>query len=460
MLPVNFGLSGYAGLMLYITAVAALILTIFYRPIIGIYYLIPLLPLQTIRYRLNGFPLGASIIGVMLVAVAVGLMKQGRPILPRTRWTVLFCVFGIYTFVSLWLGSFYLGSNLPFPGEPRFGVWQEYIMMPWMLLMVASISPEKKHIRLMIILMCLSTLAVDRSYWTEVSDRDYSTYTESLRNDAAGGPLGYAGSNGLGAYEAQFITLLLALAAFEPRLVIRLGYIGVAIFSTCCLAYSLSRGGYAALLAGCLFIGIVKQRKLLLLLILLGLTCSDQLPPAVQHRILMTYDKQENSLDASAAVRLTLWEDAMQLFNSSPVIGTGFNTYAYMHRVRGGLGAYEDTHNYFLKVAVETGIVGLALFLALVWITFRAGFGLYRQSEDPFFASLGLGLAGWVVCAMVANCFGDRWTYAQITGYMWIIGGFVARGLEALDGDEADSEEPGTEESAPERPEACLNETA
>ena len=118
-------------------------------------------------------------------------------------------------------------------------------------------------------------------------------------------------------------------------------------------------------------------------------------------------------------------EDALQLIDANAIAGTGFNTYAYMHRV----GQYEDTHNFFLKVLVETGVLGLLLFLWLIVRTFRTGFGLFRRSKDPFFAALGLGLAGWVVAAMAANCFGDRWTYLQVAGYMWVIAGLVARAL-------------------------------
>jgi hypothetical protein len=34
-----------------------------------------------------------------------------------------------------------------------------------------------------------------------------------------------------------------------------------------------------------------------------------------------------------------------------------------------------------------------------------------------------------VVCALAANFFGDRWTYLQISGYMWVLGGLVSRSL-------------------------------
>ena len=149
----------------------------------------------------------------------------------------------------------------------------------------------------------------------------------------------------------------------------------------------------------------------------------------------MTYDGGE--LDHSSETRITLWQDAMQVFDSNVILGSGFNTYAYMHRV----GDYEDTHNFFLKVLVETGVFGLALFLWLLAKSFRVGLAFSRRAKDPFYASLGLGLAGWLVAAFTANMFGDRWNYFQICGYMWVIAGMVAYALKAEQAEPAGIEE-------------------
>jgi len=32
-----------------------------------------------------------------------------------------------------------------------------------------------------------------------------------------------------------------------------------------------------------------------------------------------------------------------------------------------------------------------------------------------------------MVCVIVANCFGDRWSFLQVNGYMWVIAGLLAR---------------------------------
>jgi putative inorganic carbon (HCO3(-)) transporter len=418
----HFGLESVVSFLLYPAFIAAFLLSVFWRPITGIYFLLPLMPLQELRYHLNSQPLGASVVGITLLGVMLGLMRQGKSPLPKTPWTALLCIFVAYAFVSLWLGWFYIGGPLPLPGDARFGVWQDYMVMPALLLLVAGIAPTKRQMIALLVVMCLSALILDRGFWSDVGGRDFSNYNVDLRE---GGGMGYAGVNGLAALEAQIAIFLVALAAFERRRLLRLGYLGFALISAVCLMYSLSRGGYVALLAGWLFLGLVKQRTLLIPLIVFGLTWTAVVPNAVRQRVLTTYDEQSGGLERSAETRVTLWEDAMQVFDANPVVGTGFGTYAHMHRI----GNYEDTHNYFLKVLVETGILGLLLFLWLLAKMFWTGYRFSRRARDPFLASLGLGFAAWLVCACVANCFGDRWTYLQISGYMWVIGGLVAQAL-------------------------------
>jgi putative inorganic carbon (hco3(-)) transporter len=422
----NLGLESYLPYVLYAGAIIVLLLTIFWRPIAGLFYLLPLIPLQTIRYRVNDLPLGASLFGIMLVGIAIGQWRLGRPIFPKTPWRRLLAVFAFFTFISLCMGSWYLKTGMPLPGDPRFSVWQEYMIMPAMLLLVASVVQTKREMQAMVLVMCLATLELDKSFWNEVSDRDFSTYSDDLHGE--GGSMGYAGANGLAAFASQAAAFLLALAAFERRKWVLAGYYGLAAFSAIVLMYSLSRGGYAAFLVGTLVIGLLKQRKLLLLLIVFLFTWTTLVPPAVEQRVGMTYDQQSGQFDGSANARFSIWSDTLEVFNEHALFGTGFDTYEYMHLRKVPYwtkGYYSDTHNYFLKVLVETGIVGFVVFLWLLAKTFGEGYRLFRQARDPFFKALGLGLIGWLVCAVTANLFGDRWTYLQVNGYMWIIAGLV-----------------------------------
>jgi O-antigen ligase len=146
----------------------------------------------------------------------------------------------------------------------------------------------------------------------------------------------------------------------------------------------------------------------------------------------MTYDARSQSTDNSTATRLSLWENAVQIFEQNVVVGSGFNTYAYLHlnkRTDGGVGYYEDTHNFYIKVLAETGILGVLVFMALLFKTLSVGLRLCRKATDPFYQSLGCALLAWLTCSMIANCFGDRWTFLQVNGYLWVLCGMVSQAL-------------------------------
>jgi len=433
----NFGLESYVPYVLYLAAIVAFLLSVFWKPIAGIFYLLPLIPLQTIRYRTNDLPLGSSVVGVILLGVALGLLRKRQPILPKSGWTTLLVIYGLFTYVSLCLGSTYLRQPFPLMGDRRFGVWQEYMVMPALLLLTLAAAPTKQQMRAIVVILCLGTLALDKSFWSTVSDRDFSSYSEELHVE--GGSMGYAGTNGLAAFAAQSAVFVFALAEFERRRWQRWAYYGLAVLSSFCLMYSLSRAGYVAFIAGCFVIGVLKHRKILILLFAFLLTWETLVPPAVRQRVEMTYDPQTRSIDVSSATRLSLWSNAMEVFDRNPLLGAGFDTYEYMHlnrRTDGGVGYYADTHNYFVKVLVETGVVGFVLLLWLVARMLLVSYHLFRKAQDPFFASLGLGLIGWVVCAIAANLFGDRWTFLQVNGYMWVLAALVGR-AQQLEKDEA-----------------------
>jgi O-antigen ligase len=415
----NFGLEGLIPAALYTAMIAAVLASIFWRPIVGIYFFVPLIPLQTVRYRLNDLPLGASMVYILLAGVAIGLMRQRRWIAPATPWTLLLVVYSLFTFVSMCLGSMNLGLAAPWAmADLRLSNWCDYMSMPILLLLTAAAVTERKQIRWLVVLICLSGLLLDKSFWGTVSGRDFSSFSDEMRE---GGTMGYAGSNGLAAFEAQFSTFLMGMACFEKRWRPRLAYVSLVAFSALCCMYALSRGGYVAFLAGFLFIGIAKQRILLLLLAVFAVTWASVVPGAVVARVNMTYD-ENGELEDSAQVRVRLWEDAVTLIQANPVIGSGYDTYRFMNRVR----EYQDTHNIYLKILVETGFVGLALFVWLLGMSFWRGFLLFRRAADPFSRGLGLGFAGWVLCAAAASAFGDRWTYLQIQGFFWVLAALVS----------------------------------
>jgi putative inorganic carbon (hco3(-)) transporter len=67
--------------------------------------------------------------------------------------------------------------------------------------------------------------------------------------------------------------------------------------------------------------------------------------------------------------------------------------------------------------------------LVMLQQVIAVSFRLFRRASDPLYQGLGLGLLLAICACLAANCFGDRWTYVEITGILWIL---VAAALRAL----------------------------
>ncbi|HEU4414875.1 MAG TPA: O-antigen ligase family protein, partial [Candidatus Angelobacter sp.] len=418
----HFGLEQYVPWVLYIGAVAAFFLSLFWRPQVGLYFLIPLLPMQTIRYRIMDLPLGNKLIDILLLGVILGAIFKGGFRLEKTPMNKILLIFGIFCYVQLWRGAFFLNSDLPLSiSDPRFSNWKNYMVMFIIFVVALNVIKDVKQIKIIVVLMCLSVLAVDKGFYGTMSDRDLSHFSYEVRD---GGPLGYAGVNGVATFEAEFMLFLLGMSALQKRKSLKLGMWALAAFSGYCLLFSFSREAYAGILVGLLFLGLLKQRWMLIALGLFLFSWQTVVPTSVRERVDMTYDKTDQQLDTSAQDRVTLWNDAMDLFHQNPAIGAGFDTYQWQHRV----GIYTDTHNYFLKVLVETGVIGLMFFLLILAKMARIGLKLFKSAKDPFLQSIGLGFALLMAGVFVVNFFGDRWLYVEVNGFLWVLLACVVRG--------------------------------
>ena len=394
--------------LMYIIAATAIL----WKPITGIYLLVPLMPLQTLRYQLQELPFGDKFVDLLLISTIVGLyLREPGSFPPRTRLNTYLLGLSIFSYVSLWVGSFMLNLPMPLmPSNPRFADWKNYAEMFLFFLVVCAVIKTKREMKILLCLMMLSVLRANLGFYHTVSERDFSHFSYNLRY---AGALGYAGENGLAAFEAQFLLLLLGMLSSLRGL--RLKLLTVVSIGLCayCLMFSFSRGGYIGLLAGLLFLGVARERKYLVVLAAILLSWQTLVPNAVRERVTMTYE--DGQVDSSSGERVQLWQDALTIIPKNPLLGTGFNTYKLLGRSED----YTDTHNYYMKVTVETGLVGLVLFVMLLWKMLAESISLMRETDDLFFKGLALGFGAMICCVAAVNFFGDRWMFQQVTAYMW-----------------------------------------
>jgi len=415
---VGLGLAHLIPLVAYLGFCVMCIVSLGGRPLLGFYYLIPFLPYRSMRNHFVDYPLGKNILTILIVCVILGALFHGKR-LPKSKLYLIWLLFGIYLYFSMWLGAA-LG-NAPAPlwlSDVNFVTWKDYMIIPLVFLATTLVVEDRKAVRTVIIISAIAILFIDRSFILQSMSRSWASFDESKRDE---GPLAY-GSNETAAFFAQFAIFFWGFVQFVKRMKIKLlfyGLIAVTLFAT---MYTFSRGGYLAVLMGVFVLGLLKNRKLLIVLTVFLLTWQTVVPDAVRERVSMTKN-QYGQLESSAQERVDLWKESWNSIIHSPIVGNGFATFQLGEHVDN----LKDTHNWYVKVLVETGIVGMIIVIALLSQLLMLAFRLFKKAEDPLYRGLGLGLFVSLCSCMVANCFGDRWTLLEITGMLWVLIGAAVR---------------------------------
>jgi putative inorganic carbon (HCO3(-)) transporter len=432
------GIGHYIPLVAYLGFWVMIIVSLAGKPLLGFYYLMPFLPYRTMRDHFLDYPLGANVLTILILAVIIGAIIQGKQ-LPKSKLYAIWLVYGVYLYFSMWLGT--VLGNGPVPlwlSDPNFATWKDYMLIPLIFVAASLVIEDRKAIRMVVILTAISLAFIVRSSLLESMTRNWSNFDEDKRS---GGPLGY-GSNQTAAFLAQFGMFFWGFAHYLKRMKLKLlsyGLVAITVFTT---MYTFSRGSYIALLFSVLVLGLIKDRKLLVILGIFLLTWQTVVPAPVRERVSMT-KTSNGQLEESAQERVDLWSNAETSILHSPILGAGYATFQFGRHVAN----LADTHNWYVKVMVETGIVGLIMAFMLLQGMFAVSYRLFKHAVDPMYRGLGLGLFLATCSCMVANCFGDRWTYIEITSLLWVL---VAAAIRATHAAELEPmPEPDTKESYP-----------
>jgi O-antigen ligase len=406
--------------VLYYGGMLTCIPTIFRRAEWGFFLMVALIPQPNIFYKFYDYPMGTKYLDLLFISVLIGIFVNKRKIV-LTPNAVLVGLLLLVSYISLWNTS--MNFSLPAPITTRNALlvqWKSYAVMIFMYYLGLNISKDETHHKILIMIMAAVVLFISiqslRSFTAGI------TFDEERR---FAGPFEVVllNSNHLAAFVVSYCSLFLGLLLFDRNKWRRLFLLAAVGFGLHPLFFSFSRGAYAAALGVLVFFGIVKKRSLLVLALILVISWQTLLPSSVVDRIKMTKGKY-GGLESSAAVRLDLWNHAVDLFEKYPVFGVGFGGFELSIPDKM---EFKDTHNLYLKVLSEQGVIGLSLLGFALFMALRSGQRLFNKGLTPFQKGLGFGFLGCTVAFIISNMFGDRWSYFVLGDYFWIVWGLVDR---------------------------------
>lgn len=194
------------------------------------------------------------------------------------------------------------------------------------------------------------------------------------------------------AFGRYLMLLIIFGVALYPHLGkgLRLALAAVLTLSSVFLLLTYTRTAIVGVVIGLVVVGLLQSKRVLLGLVVLGI-CALLVVPQLSSRftsLTSTTGGSGNSL----GWRVGYWSELLPLANSNPVTGIGLNATPYLTE------AAKQPHNDFIRAYVETGLIGLGAYLAMLVALVALGTRAVRASPP---GSFDRGVAtGYLGCAI------------------------------------------------------------
>lgn len=246
--------------------------------------------------------------------------------------------------------------------------------------------------------------------------------------------------NGLGAYLAMMIWPIVALAMSGSRPGWRLVYRVLACAAAASIVFTASRAAWlAAGIGGLMFVVSIWRAGLLApqaaiarhfrrwlavgtaaVAVSLGLLTAYATSADIRHERQRNYaDTLLYSLNLNVPLnerlkgRLPLWESAIKMIETRPIFGIGISRYykevaSFSPEPELLINAQENAHNYFLQVAAELGLSGLACLIALFALAIQAALratsrATIEREHRYLAAAAAAGLLAFAVASLTGH---------------------------------------------------------
>ena len=194
-------------------------------------------------------------------------------------------------------------------------------------------------------------------------------------------PSTFGNANVYGTYLLLAIPVAAACIVYAKKTLFKLCAAGITGVLLLNLIATYSRGGYVSLALGAVVFVLIIRKQLVIVIIpaLLGVLLV--LPASVVNRLfsILNFD------DTSTIFRLNIWRGSLRMLGDFWPMGIGQGEYAF-NRVYTyySLGAIftPHSHNLFMQVFIETGIVGFIVFLGILACFIRSQANFLRRVKE------------------------------------------------------------------------------
>lgn len=191
------------------------------------------------------------------------------------------------------------------------------------------------------------------------------------------------------------------------------------------LIQTFTRGAWIGIVIALIIIGL--RYKIVFVLLALILIMSPILFPNILHRLSDLREPVEEQ-SSSFSWRVNLWNEALPMIRSKPLMGNGLGSFLSRFSLEIGSPIAKGAHNVYLRLAMETGLLGLGAYLWLLFALGKNAIKNYTSVSDRYIKILNFGFIS-ILVAYVFVCVADNHLeYVSFQWYFWIFAAITEAG--------------------------------
>jgi O-antigen ligase len=230
------------------------------------------------------------------------------------------------------------------------------------------------------------------------------------------------GPNRYAAHLILLIPLAISLFTFVKTKRYKYYYGTIVLLSIGGLFFSLSRSSWVGLIVSIFCIVLVLARRGKISIKLLRTIMIIVVLILIIGAVFWNIIEQRFERGGGSEERMKMIGIAFQILQEHPIFGVGlFNYQFHSYQL---FAFWHPVHNEYLRLACETGIPGVLIFLWFVFYHIREAFRA-TKIKDPYLNAIAFGALGGMVALLVAVLMGPEYQHYRIMLIFWILCGLA-----------------------------------
>lgn len=301
-------------------------------------------------------------------------------------------------------------------------------------LIVAEEVKDERHVKKIVMTMIAGILLLSLdSIWQVIFGKDFIRGNDYILNiGIRRATASFPDSNVLGIYLSAVAPVVIALTLYYFKNIKKAGMLIAGLIVLTGITLTFSRPTALALYISLLIFGAVKKDKLLIFILVILTLIS----PFIAPRSIKEWAKQVDYNPVRFMCnddRIAIYRNSLRMIKAHYFIGVGVNnfmknykTYKETPEYRGVVTSdYIYAHNNFLHMAGEIGILGLSIFLWLLYKLLKESAVIYRKIKGDFLKIISLALSVSIIAFLVNGLTESSLYYSRIVLIFWYTTGFL-----------------------------------